>query len=157
MKHSVDRMRCLMRNDDGDARLYDARFFGGDFFNRITEIFGVFEFDRRNAAEFRRDDVCRVEPPAQSDFEYVPIGARTAKAQKRVECRKFEPRKGARDFFFVFGRLHCMHQFRCSVTVDGIVEKAAGCRDAFAEIAHVRRSVEADGKAGFLQNACDHL
>ena len=150
-------MCCLVRNDDGDARFYDARFFRGDFFNRVTEIFGVFEFDRRNAAEFRRDDVCRVEPSAQPDFEYVPIGARSAKAQKCVERHKFEPCKDTRYFFFVFGRLHCMHQCRCSVTVDGIVEKAAGCRDAFAEIAHVRRSVEADGKARFLQNACDHL
>ncbi|MFC2420513.1 MAG: hypothetical protein ACFNOL_05500, partial [Treponema maltophilum] len=45
--------------------LYDARFFRGDFFNRVAEIVGVFEFDRSDAAEFRRDDVCRVEPAAQ--------------------------------------------------------------------------------------------
>ena len=119
-------MRRLVRNDDGDARFYDARFFGGDFFKRVAEVFGVLEFDRRDAAEFRRDDVCRVEPSAQSDFKYVPIGARAAKAQKRVERRKFEPCNGTLDFFFVFGRLYRMHQFRCCALVDGIIEKAVG-------------------------------
>ena len=62
------RFRLIRGGDDRHARLDDAGLFGGDFCQRVAEPLLVVEGDVGDDAGQRRDDVGRVQPPAQAGF-----------------------------------------------------------------------------------------
>src|SRR5438445_2738216 len=59
----------LFRNDDGNARLDDSRFFTGDFAQRVAEKIFVVKVHARDNADLWRDDICGIQPSAEACFK----------------------------------------------------------------------------------------
>ena len=67
--------RWLRQQNEWHAQLRDARFFGGNAFDPVAEEPFVIDPDIRNAADERaREDVRRIEPAAEPDFDHAGIG-----------------------------------------------------------------------------------
>ncbi len=59
----------LFRDDDGNARLDDSRFFTGDFAQRVAEKIFMVKVYARNDADLWRDDICGIQPSAEACFK----------------------------------------------------------------------------------------
>ena len=57
-----------LANDDGNARLDNARLFAGHGCQGVAKELRMVKADIRNHAEQRRDDVCAIQPSAQANF-----------------------------------------------------------------------------------------
>jgi hypothetical protein len=79
-RHSFSRV-CA--NDDEHARFDDASLLSGDLGNRVTKKLLMIEVDSRNRSRHRRDDVGRVEPPAETDLQHRDIDLRLPKHVER--------------------------------------------------------------------------
>ncbi len=93
-----DRARTVaqLSDDDRDAGFDDARLLERDRLERRSEIELMIERDRRDRAHRRRDDVGRVEPAAEADFDDGDVDLRSAKQLERDGGRHFE--EGRLDF-----------------------------------------------------------
>ena len=70
-----DALALLVQNT-GAAGLDDPRLFGGDLFHRVPQNLGVVKADVHNDRDLRPgDDVCGVEPAAQTGLQHHDIAA----------------------------------------------------------------------------------
>src|SRR5437868_3451344 len=90
MPDNYFRLRSLRRRDNGNAWLYDSRFFLRNLANGITEPFLVVEIDWGNDADRRLHRVRGIESSAHASLEYQNFAARLLKKLQRQSCRDFK-------------------------------------------------------------------
>ena len=68
----------------------NARFFAPDRIARAAQIFDMIERDIGDCRDFGVDQINRVQPPAQPDFQNHRVRARAGENPQRGQCREFE-------------------------------------------------------------------
>ena len=85
----------LASDDGGHAGFQNPGLFLGNRQNRIAEKILMVHGNRRDGGTFRGDDIGRVQPPAQTDFQNQRIGMVLGKSQKRRRRGDLKKRDGA--------------------------------------------------------------
>ena len=53
--------------------LNDTALLGGDFFYSVSQVFGMFQFDRGKNRDHRTNDICGIQSPSESCFKDNPF------------------------------------------------------------------------------------
>ncbi len=136
-----------MRREDGGthARADDGGLLGGDFGERVAEIFLMVERDRSDGDEGGAGGGRRVEPPAETGFEDGQLDPRRAEGRERDGRQLLEEgRECARLSLNLFGsRAHLSRRAR-EVFMRNLFAADA---DALGDGDEVRRGVEPHAQA----------
>ena len=145
-----------LRIDDDGAVLFDNPcFLAGDFLAGISEIFRMLEADARDNRRFgTRNDICRVEPSAESDLENADVTAGFLKIQQRDSRLDF---KAGRLRFALSLKLCacCLNPVR-KLDQNRIRYRLFVDSDAFVEEFKSRRHIGSGLKAGLNEDLRKH-
>ena len=136
---------------DGPTRLHDPRLLGGDRGERVAELVGVLEFDRRHAGDGRIDDVGRVEASPETHLEHDAVELRLGEEQERGGGGDIEEGRRARGIL-VAQRDDVRAQSLERRGERGVVDLAAVDAKALRPAREVRRGEGADAFAGRSQH-----
>ena len=140
-----------MDGDDGNVGLQDARFLGSDGFDGIAEIGFVIVSNRRDDAEFRCDDVGRVETAAEAYFDYTDLAA-VFEVKQRHSSHGFEVGRVGVKFIALQQALGAsVNGVEFSGEI-GVGDWSAIDLNSLGGFHQMRRRIEAGAEARFAQN-----
>jgi len=146
-------------HDDRDARLDDSGLLGGDAREVVAEDLHVVHSDRRDRGRERlRNDVRRIEPPAEADLEHRHVD---------LLIEEVGERRGGRDLEVGEGRIGVESFARgpgAALPVDAleelgervVVDVDPADRDALVHLLEVRRRVRPDLQALRAEHRVEH-
>ncbi|OLC47062.1 MAG: hypothetical protein AUH68_01760 [Gemmatimonadetes bacterium 13_1_40CM_4_69_5] len=88
-QHPAD-LRIRLARDERDVRLGDPGFLSRDPGECRPQVVGVLQRDLRHHAGERRDDVGRVQPPAQTDLDHGDVHTPRRQVREGDGGRRFE-------------------------------------------------------------------
>src|SRR5687768_4348604 len=88
-QHRKDLLVVIRRQDDG-ASMDDSSLFRGDLPDRVAEVFGVVERDRRDEGGDRPYYIGGVEPAAHAHFEHGNLATFPMENDERQKRQRFE-------------------------------------------------------------------